>query len=222
MNQFPLSITLTIINYLIGSISSAKIISRYKKKVDITEVGFKTAGGSNVAESIGLKWGILVGLFDLIKGVPVLLLAKFLLLDENWLSLIGVSAIIGHCWPIWFNFSGGRGLATFFGTCVILTPNLAIYPLLAFVLTLPLWLLRRYKIFKCDLLSSPTLTLTGLIIYLLLTLQSKEMFDNIFSMLSLIIIIVRRISARSAEYRSSNPIKLFFSRLIFDSSEVIQ
>lgn len=217
-----LPMLLTILNYLIGSISSAKLIARYKKRIDISKVGFKTAGGSNVAESVGIKWGILVGAIDILKGVPVLLFAKYLQVDENWQSMIALAAIVGHCWPIWFKLRGGRGLATFFGTGAFLFPRLIIFPLICFILTVPFWYLRKHKKYNFQIFSSPTLTLAGLIVFVLFALKNTGTADNIFAISALIIVLLRRVTARIYEYNQYNPLKLFFSRLIFDSSKVIK
>ena len=222
MNEIFLSIILIILNYLVGSISSAILISKYIRKVDIRKVGFKTAGGSNVAESIGFKWGFIVGAFDLLKGIPILILAKFLEVNLNYQSLIAIAPIIGHCWPIWFKFAGGRGLATFYGVSLLLFPKLIIYPIIAFAFTIFPWYLRKFKKIEFKLISSPTLTLAGIVLFVILTIKTNGVADNIFSILSLIIILTRRVTARPKEYKKYNPIKLFFSRLIFDESEAIK
>ena len=110
MQDFILPISLLVLNYLAGSISSAILLTKYVKKVDIRRIGHKTAGGSNVAQNVGIFWGILVGAFDIFKGIPVLILAKYLEVDALWQGIIGVAAVAGHCWPIWFKLSGGRGI----------------------------------------------------------------------------------------------------------------
>jgi len=222
MDSYIIPLILIISNYLAGSISSAKLITRYKIKTDISKVGFKTAGGSNVAESVGIKWGIVVAAIDIFKGLPVLLFAKYLQVGENWQSLIALAAVIGHCWPVFFKYRGGRGLATFFGTGLILFPRSIIFPLLCFILTIPLWYLRRNKKFSLPILSSPTFTLFGLVLFVFLTLEKQGTTDNIFAIISLIIILLRRITARFNEYKTYHPLKLFLSRLIFDNSEMIK
>lgn len=222
MNNFILSIFLIILNYLIGSISSAILIARYVKKVDIRKIGYKTAGGSNVSKSIGIKWGILVAFFDVLKGIPILILAKYLDISNIYQVFIGISAVMGHCWPIWFNFSGGRGIGTLLGIITILTPQISIYPISIFFTTLIPSLLEKLKIINLKLISSPTLTLLALFVYIILTLETSETFDNILSLTLFVLVLTRRVTARSGEYKSTDsPIKLFFSRLIFDNSNTL-
>jgi glycerol-3-phosphate acyltransferase PlsY len=213
------TILLIIANYLIGSISFAVIITRYKRQVDIRETGYKTAGGSNVARTIGIKWGILVGVLDFLKGIGILVIAKEMHIPPIYLTLIGTAAVIGHCWPIWFHFSGGRGIGTLLGVILLLTPKEAIIPILIFLTTIIPSLLKRSKNIECKWISSPTLTLLALFVYIFLTLKSTQAWDEVLSILLFIIVIIRRLTARISDYISSqNPYRLFLSRLLFDNS----
>jgi glycerol-3-phosphate acyltransferase PlsY len=218
MKEFIISLLLTITNYPIGSISSAIIISKYIKKVDIRKIGYKTAGGSNVAHNIGIKWGILVGLFDMVKGIPILILAKLFNISEFYYIPIALSALIGHCWPLWFNFSGGRGVGTFIGIILFLTPNIAILPIIIFILTIIPSLLKKYKNIDYKIISSPTLTLLSIIVYIILTFNTIAVYDNILGILLLLVILIRRVTARIYEYKLGNPFKIFLSKLFFDNS----
>jgi len=217
-----LPILLIILNYLAGSISSAILIAKYVKGVDIRKIGHKKAGGSNVMQYIGIKWGILVGAFDIVKGIPILILAKYLGVDDIWLAFIGTAAVVGHCWPIWFNFSGGRGIATLIGVILFLTPEQAIIPILIFAFSLVPSLLTYKKIIDLKIIGSATLTLLALVVYLILTRQTPDTYDNFLAGLLLFVVLIRRITARIDEYKTSkNPSKLFLSRLLFDNSSAL-
>ncbi|MBN2015866.1 glycerol-3-phosphate acyltransferase [Candidatus Dojkabacteria bacterium] len=219
MTNYFLPLLLTILNYLLGSVSSAILVARYTKKEDIREIGYQTAGGSNVAQNIGLKWGIIVAVFDFLKGIPILALAKYLEVDEHWLSVIAIASVAGHCWPIWFNFSGGRGVGTLLGVIVFLTFKASIIPFIIFVLTIVPSLLRRKAGIEWKWISSPTMTLFALGAYIYLTFQTKENFDELLALSLTATLLLRRVTARLSEYKSSQkPLKLFLSRLLFDNS----
>jgi glycerol-3-phosphate acyltransferase PlsY len=221
MNTILLTVIFIILNYLAGSISSAILISRYIKKVDIRNVGYKTAGGSNVATHIGIKWGMVVGIFDFLKGVPFLLLGKHLGINGTGLNLIGIAAVIGHCWPIWFQFSGGRGIATLMGIILFRSPALALYPIILFILTLPFWAIKKYTRFHFLIFSSPFITFVALLTFLLLSFLKGTMSDRFLAILLFLIIIIRRITARFKEYSTHNPLKLFLSRFFFDDNNAL-
>jgi len=222
MSNTFIIIVLTILNYFFGSISSAIIISKYIKKVDIRKIGYKTAGGSNVAHNIGIKWGIVVAIFDVLKGLPILLITKNIGLEGNELIPIALAAFAGHCWPIWFNFSGGRGIGTLLGIIVFLTPKLSIPPVIIFAMTFIPSLLKKLNIINLRIISSPTMTLLAIVVYIYITMATEQLFDTILGVSLLFLVLFRRITARIYEYKTYNPFKLFFSRLLFDNSEVIK
>ena len=109
--------------YLLGSISSARIIGQMKK-IDLKAVGSENLGAANVFREAGKGWGIITGLFDASKGfLPVFLAGSVLGLAPWALVLVGAAAICGHNWPIYSGFRGGRGLATTIGVTSYLLPS---------------------------------------------------------------------------------------------------
>ncbi len=111
-----------LLGYLLGSISSARIIGRMKK-IDLRAVGSENLGAANVFREAGKGWGIITGLFDAGKGfLPVFLAGGVLGLAPWALVLVGAAVICGHNWPIYFGFRGGRGLATTIGATAYLLP----------------------------------------------------------------------------------------------------
>ena len=105
--------------YLLGSIPWGYLISK-AKRIDIRKVGSGNIGGTNVLRILGLKWAALVSILDVIKGViPVYLAINFLVSDWQ-IALVAISPILGHIFPVWLKFKGGKGVATTFGALFIL------------------------------------------------------------------------------------------------------
>jgi glycerol-3-phosphate acyltransferase PlsY len=110
---------LFLFGYLLGSIPSGYLISK-RKGVDIRKVGSGNIGGTNVSRAFGLKWGVLVGILDVFKGIiPTYLAIAFL--SSNWqIALAAVAPVLGHIFPVWLKFKGGKGVATTVGALFIL------------------------------------------------------------------------------------------------------
>jgi len=122
-----------IIAYLLGSIPAAVWIGRWIHKIDVREHGSGNAGTSNVIRVLGWKTGIPVMLIDLAKGllatmIPVLLNAAYhgSAMITNLQIVSGMIAIVGHIFPIFAGFRGGKGVATMFGVLLALQPVLTI------------------------------------------------------------------------------------------------
>ena len=110
--------------YLFGSIPSAYLAARWVSGIDLRKVGSGNVGSSNVLSSVS-KWvAIPVLIFDVGKGVLVAWTASLLGLSAGTQLAVGVSAIIGHNWPIFLGFRGGRGIATSLGVVLFITPLL--------------------------------------------------------------------------------------------------
>jgi glycerol-3-phosphate acyltransferase PlsY len=105
-----------LIGYLFGCIQAAFIISKTVGKMDIREHGSGNAGASNITTIMGLKFGVIVGLVDVLKGFFAVLLVKFIFPDNPDLAyLAGIMAILGHIFPFYMKFRGGKGVATLVG-----------------------------------------------------------------------------------------------------------
>lgn len=115
-----LEILAIIISYLVGSISFSIVIAKLFKGIDIRNHGSGNAGATNTLRVLGIGPAILVLVLDLLKGMGSVALA-WLVSDQDWLPVVcGLAAIIGHNWPIWFKFKGGKGIATAIGVLSIL------------------------------------------------------------------------------------------------------
>jgi len=112
-----------IIAYLLGSIPFAYIAGRTVRNIDIRKVGDNNAGAANVVRHVGLISGIFVLIADTGKGALAVLVAQAM--GGDWLAklLAGIAAIVGHSWPIFSRFQGGRGEATAMGVFFLLIPK---------------------------------------------------------------------------------------------------
>lgn len=128
-------ILVIILSYLIGSIPSAVIISKKFFGFDIREKGSGNMGSTNAFRILGWKWGLIVQVFDILKGViAVLIIAEFVGKDINlgnytWFQdstivkwIAGLSAVCGHIWSVFVNFKGGKGINTAAGMLVAIAP----------------------------------------------------------------------------------------------------
>jgi len=120
----------TLAAYLIGSLSFAVIVSRLMGLNDPRTYGSGNPGATNVLRSGNKVAAVLTLLLDALKGwLPVLLVQQFgpsLGLEEGTVALVGVAAFLGHLWPVYFRFRGGKGVATAAGVLLGLNPWLAL------------------------------------------------------------------------------------------------
>lgn len=111
--------------YFAGSVPFGLIVARLAKGIDIREHGSKNIGATNVTRVLGAKWGALCFVLDVLKGVlPVLLPSVMFAADDpnrvHWQVAAGLLTILGHMFPIWLGFHGGKGVATALGVVVML------------------------------------------------------------------------------------------------------
>ncbi|NLM25380.1 MAG: glycerol-3-phosphate 1-O-acyltransferase PlsY [Firmicutes bacterium] len=136
MIDLSLKILFFIGAYLLGSIPFGLFIGKLIGKVDVREHGSGNIGVSNVLRTVGLVPAIIVLVLDAGKGALPVLLAKQMFPNETLWLLAGFMAIIGHNWPIFLNFKGGRGVATTFGVLLSLIPMVAFWLIIIWVITL--------------------------------------------------------------------------------------
>jgi glycerol-3-phosphate acyltransferase PlsY len=120
---------LIILAYLIGSIPSSLIVSRSQFNIDIRDYGSGNAGATNTFRVLGSKWGTLVMIMDMLKGliaVKLAFLLPYYIGNEfertNFQIGLGLAAVLGHIFPIWAEFRGGKGVATLFGLIISISP----------------------------------------------------------------------------------------------------
>lgn len=126
-------ILVIVIGYLLGSIPFGLIISRYKARIDIRNYGSGRTGGTNVLRTLGRKAFLMVATLDIAKGALAVVFAgllignDYIIIGNSGLGLIsqvlaGLAAVVGHIWPVFVKFKGGRGVATFIGGLIALFP----------------------------------------------------------------------------------------------------
>jgi glycerol-3-phosphate acyltransferase PlsY len=130
-----------LVAYLLGSVPFGLLFGRWVKGIDIREHGSRNIGATNVFRTVGRKWGILVLLLDALKGVAACLFPMLLGAGEisaSFRLLLGVAAILGHSFPVWLKFKGGKGVATSLGVflAVCWVPTLITFGIWCIVFTL--------------------------------------------------------------------------------------
>jgi len=130
-----------IIAYLLGSISGGIIISKIGKGPDLHTVGSKSTGASNVQRTMGWKYGLITFFIDAVKGVLSCLIARMICGSHMAALLAGLCCVIGHNWPVFFGFRGGKGVATTGGVMLFCYPVPA---LICIALTILVIALFRY------------------------------------------------------------------------------
>lgn len=118
MGIIILNLGLLILAYLLGSLPFGLWVGKLWAKVDVREHGSGNIGVSNVLRTVGVVPAIIVLIFDAGKGLIPVLLAKQLVSNETMWIVIGIMAIVGHTWPLFLQFKGGRGVATAAGMLI--------------------------------------------------------------------------------------------------------
>jgi glycerol-3-phosphate acyltransferase PlsY len=138
MNETLLSLLAALAAYLIGSLSFAVIVSRVFGLADPRSYGSKNPGATNVLRSGNKKAAILTLVFDALKGVVPVLLVQFygarFGLGEGTVALVGLAAFLGHLWPVFFRFQGGKGVATAAGVLLAFNPWLGVATLATWII----------------------------------------------------------------------------------------
>ncbi len=128
-------------SYIAGSIPFGLLIAKLVAGTDIRNVGSGNIGATNVARTLGAKWGIVVLLLDALKGLLPVLFIPLIFMNpdspqfDHVRVLSGVATIIGHMFPVWLGFRGGKGVATSLGVILVLGPWSTLFAVGAFALT---------------------------------------------------------------------------------------
>ncbi len=179
---------LIILAYLIGSIPTALIISKKFFGIDIRDYGSGNMGATNTFRVLGSNYGTMVMVIDILKGaaaVGLYNLLPFYIHNElertNFMIGLGMAAVLGHVFPVFANFKGGKGVATLFGMVLAIQPGIALSCVLVFLLVL---LLTRYVSL------SSILAAAMLPVFVLWIWNEHEVFYRVFALLVAIIVIV--------------------------------
>ena len=176
-----------ILCYLIGAIPFGVIVGKLTQGIDVRQYGSGSMGMTNVLRTVGARAGAIVFAADIGKGAGAAALAGFLLTSPacEWGQIAGgAAAVVGHCWPIYVGFQGGRGITTGFGAILLMAWPVALFSLAAFSLIVTLL---RYVS-----LGSMVASLTVLVALIPLVAVDEEPFAYLaFGLVAVPIIIFR-------------------------------
>lgn len=121
------SFSFILLGYFLGSLPWGYIIFRYMKHDDIRNYGSGNIGATNVGRFLGKKWAVIVTLADMFKGSVALIVAYLFSIRDPWIiSMIGIAAVLGHNFPVWLGFKGGKGVSTTYGVVIFYYPPLSL------------------------------------------------------------------------------------------------
>jgi glycerol-3-phosphate acyltransferase PlsY len=177
---FPLAI---IAAYLLGSIPFGVLIAKAHGK-DLRSIGSGNIGATNVSRALGRKWAYICFALDVLKGLTPMLVTMLIAKPDSVLTLwlwlaVGCAAILGHIFPIYLKFKGGKGVATSFGVALGLWPYYTVCVLFAFLVWVVVVLIWRY-VSLASIAASVTFIL-GLIAAIIL--KSNWEFANLWPIL---------------------------------------
>jgi glycerol-3-phosphate acyltransferase PlsY len=204
---------LAVAAYILGSVPLSFLAAR-RRGVDLRRQGTQQVGGGNLWRTTSRKLGLLVGLYDLIKAAIMIEIAYQAGLNPSYQLLIGIAAVIGHNWPVFLRFHGGRGVATAMGTLIFL-------PIINYN-EITTWPMVAYFAVGFGALAvakrTPVPVLMGLIMVPIVSAIAGEKPSLTLCYLALlVIIIIKRLTAQKiTEMRPSSLWQLFFYRFLFD------
>ncbi len=126
--------------YILGSIPFGLILAKLFGGTDVRKGGSGNIGATNVARVVGPLAGILTLILDVAKGsAAVLLAAELSQVSATWMMIAALAALVGHCFPVWLKFKGGKGVATAAGMFLVLCPLAFLGSVILFVLVVAFW-----------------------------------------------------------------------------------
>ena len=134
-----MNLLILLVSYLFGSFPSGYLAGRIAKGIDIRSVGSGSTGATNVLRHIGKRAAITVFVIDVSKGILSILIARNFLLNDSWQVAVGLSALIGHIWPVWLSWKGGKAVATGLGVFLGLSWQVGLGTLGVFIIMISLF-----------------------------------------------------------------------------------
>jgi glycerol-3-phosphate acyltransferase PlsY len=179
---------LVVLAYLLGSIPTSIWVSKTVFGIDIRDYGSGNPGATNTFRVLGSKWGAFVMIVDITKGViatSLYILIPFYLQNElartNFMIVLGLAAVLGHIFPLWADFKGGKGVATILGMALAIQPIVALICIVVFLITL----------FTTRFVSlSSMLASLAFMVLILFIFNEKETSYRVFAILVAIMVVV--------------------------------
>jgi len=129
-----------VLAYILGSLPFGYLIVRWQKGIDVRTTGSGSIGATNVMRNLGIIGFVATFILDVGKGIAAVLLAGRLTAgDPRWIAASAVGAVLGHCFPVWLRFRGGKGVATGVGVFIALAPLEVALVLVIFALVVAIW-----------------------------------------------------------------------------------
>ena len=144
-----INITVIIICYLIGSIQFGIIYTKIHSGIDIREFGSKSSGATNISRTLGSKAGLFVLILDISKGILPILIIQTMMDFQLVAILSSCSLVLGHCFPIFYQFRGGKGIATGTGAVLYQIPLLLVVIPLFLIVSMFTRLISLASIISC-------------------------------------------------------------------------
>jgi glycerol-3-phosphate acyltransferase PlsY len=160
------TLLLLIFAYLLGSVPTGVILTRAFSDVDPRTQGSKNIGATNIYRTAGKKLGIVTLLGDILKGLIPVVIARSALDSHLWIGAVALAAFLGHLYPIYLKFKGGKGIATGLGAFLALAPLAAVLSFLVFAAV----------VYKSRYISLGSLTATAAFPVLLALLHSPAIY----------------------------------------------
>jgi glycerol-3-phosphate acyltransferase PlsY len=130
----------TLIAYLLGSIPFGYLIVRWQRGIDVRATGSGSIGATNVMRNLGVMGFVATFILDGGKGLlAVLLASKMTLQNPTWVAAAAFAAVLGHCFPVWLKFRGGKGVATGVGVFIAIAPLQVVLVLVIFAIVVVIW-----------------------------------------------------------------------------------
>ncbi len=123
----------TVLGYLVGSIPFGFIFVKLSKNVDLRSYGSGSTGATNVSRVLGKKVAALVAVLDALKAIGAYAIVINLTANPLAAFIAALAAIVGHCYPVWLGFKGGKGVSTSFGAAILINTLPAILALFVFI-----------------------------------------------------------------------------------------
>jgi glycerol-3-phosphate acyltransferase PlsY len=128
----PVGIFIALFGYLLGSVPTGLILAKFFSKIDPRKIGSKNIGATNIFRTAGKALGILTLMGDLLKGAIPVVIAKQLGESDLWIAISGLTPFLGHIFPIFLGFKGGKGVATALGVYLAIEPRAVLIEFLIF------------------------------------------------------------------------------------------
>jgi glycerol-3-phosphate acyltransferase PlsY len=125
-------ILLIIFAYILGSIPTGLLLSRALAGKDPRQQGSRNIGATNVMRTVGKALGVITLFGDVLKGLIPVVIALWLVKDQAWIAGTGLAALVGHCFPVYLRFKGGKGVATALGIFLPIAPLAVLFDIVVF------------------------------------------------------------------------------------------